>query len=131
MPLSGLYLDGTGYAGGVPGSEGAAEGKSADTNRKAEKRMQLITIAGLVVSIAAGLLALAACGAAKRADERLRALGGKGEEWKSMCRWCDAKWETCYNPECPYCTDFCPVTEHPEICRCCETVKGGDVDGTV
>lgn len=93
--------------------------------------MQIITIAGLVVSIAAGLLALAACVAAKRADERLRALRGKGEEWKSMCRWYDAKWETCYNPECPYCTDFCPVTEHPEICRCSETAKGGGDDGTV
>lgn len=25
--------------------------------------------------------------------------------------------ERCVNADCPYCTDWCPVTEHPEVCR--------------
>lgn len=26
-------------------------------------------------------------------------------------------WETCTNADCPYCADYCPVTENPEVCR--------------
>ena len=25
--------------------------------------------------------------------------------------------ERCVNPDCPYCTEWCPCTEHPEICK--------------
>ena len=26
-------------------------------------------------------------------------------------------WETCTNADCPYCADYCPVAENPEVCR--------------
>lgn len=25
--------------------------------------------------------------------------------------------EFCVNDECPYCADYCPVTEYPEVCK--------------
>lgn len=25
--------------------------------------------------------------------------------------------EFCVNDDCPYCADYCPVTEHPEVCK--------------
>jgi len=25
--------------------------------------------------------------------------------------------ERCTNADCPYCTDWCPVTEYPDICK--------------
>ena len=31
------------------------------------------------------------------------------------CKWLMD--EVCVNADCPYCADFCPVTEYPEICR--------------
>lgn len=37
--------------------------------------------------------------------------------------------ELCVNPDCPYRTDYCPVTEFQEVCKYCE-VKGfnGDIN---
>lgn len=34
--------------------------------------------------------------------------------------------EFCTNDECPYCCDFCPVTEYPEICKYAEERKEND-----
>lgn len=34
-----------------------------------------------------------------------------------MCKWYSEEWETCCNADCPYCTDYCPVAEHQEVCR--------------
>ena len=34
-----------------------------------------------------------------------------------ICEHFDANWETCTNADCPYCADYCPVTENPEVCR--------------
>ena len=28
--------------------------------------------------------------------------------------------EFCVNDKCPYCADYCPVTEYPEICKYAE-----------
>ena len=37
------------------------------------------------------------------------------------CRWLSDDFsEICVNGECPYCADWCPVTEHPEVCRWAE-----------
>lgn len=36
------------------------------------------------------------------------------------CKWLSD--EFCTNSDCPYCADFCPVAEHPEICKW----SGGD-----
>lgn len=34
------------------------------------------------------------------------------------CKWLSDDFdEICTNGDCPYCADFCPVTEHPEICK--------------
>ena len=33
------------------------------------------------------------------------------------CRYYDSDFETCKNGDCPYCADFCPVTENQEVCR--------------
>ena len=63
----------------------AKERQRERAEKQTERRgsgCRIITVVGLVVSIATGLLALAVCVAAKRADERLRALGRKGEEGK-------------------------------------------------
>ena len=37
------------------------------------------------------------------------------------CEWLERD-EFCTNDECPYCTEWCPVTEHPEICKYYEAV---------
>ena len=36
------------------------------------------------------------------------------------CKWYDEEWETCVNGDCPYCTDYCPVTENQKVCKFCE-----------
>lgn len=42
------------------------------------------------------------------------------------CKWLSDDFsEICTNGDCPYCADFCPVTEYPEICKCAEA-EGGD-----
>lgn len=33
------------------------------------------------------------------------------------CQYYDNNFETCTNGDCPFCSDFCPVTENQEICR--------------
>lgn len=34
------------------------------------------------------------------------------------CRWLSDDFnEVCVNGDCPYCAEWCPVTEHPEVCR--------------
>lgn len=33
------------------------------------------------------------------------------------CQYYDSNFETCKNGDCPYCADFCPVTENQEVCR--------------
>lgn len=33
------------------------------------------------------------------------------------CEHYSEDWETCTNADCPYCADYCPVTENPEVCR--------------
>ncbi|HIV19453.1 MAG TPA: hypothetical protein IAC82_09160 [Candidatus Merdivicinus intestinigallinarum] len=33
------------------------------------------------------------------------------------CQYYDSDFETCKNGDCPYCADFCPVTENQEVCR--------------
>lgn len=34
------------------------------------------------------------------------------------CKWLSDDFdEICTNGDCPYCADFCPVTDHPEICK--------------
>lgn len=33
------------------------------------------------------------------------------------CKWYSYGFETCTNADCPYCGDFCPVAENPEVCR--------------
>lgn len=39
------------------------------------------------------------------------------EKTKPVCKWLsDDLNEICVNADCPYCTEFCPITEHP---RCC------------
>ena len=35
-----------------------------------------------------------------------------------LCKYCVD--EVCVNADCPYCADFCPCYEHPEICKCYE-----------
>lgn len=32
--------------------------------------------------------------------------------------------EICVNADCPYCCDFCPVTQEPQVCRYFEESKG-------
>lgn len=35
-----------------------------------------------------------------------------------VCKWLSDDYdEICTNGDCPYCAGFCPVTEHPEICK--------------
>ena len=37
------------------------------------------------------------------------------------CRWLSDDFsEVCVNGDCPCCAEWCPVTEHPEICRWAE-----------
>ena len=39
------------------------------------------------------------------------------EKTKPVCKWLSDDFnEICVNADCPYCTEFCPITEHP---RCC------------
>lgn len=33
------------------------------------------------------------------------------------CQYYDNNFETCTNGDCPFCADFCPVTENQEVCR--------------
>lgn len=33
------------------------------------------------------------------------------------CEHCSEAWGTCTNADCPYCADYCPVPENPEVCR--------------
>lgn len=33
------------------------------------------------------------------------------------CQYYDNNFETCTNGDCPFCSDFCPVTENQEVCR--------------
>lgn len=33
------------------------------------------------------------------------------------CEHYSEDWETCTNADCPYCADYCPVSENPEVCR--------------
>lgn len=33
------------------------------------------------------------------------------------CKWFNNDFETCTNGDCPFCADFCPVTENQEVCR--------------
>ena len=33
------------------------------------------------------------------------------------CQYYDNNFETCANGDCPFCADFCPVTENQEVCR--------------
>ena len=33
------------------------------------------------------------------------------------CEHYSEDWETCTNADCPYCADYCPVAESPEVCR--------------
>ena len=33
------------------------------------------------------------------------------------CEHYSEDWETCTNADCPYCADYCPVAENPEVCR--------------
>lgn len=33
------------------------------------------------------------------------------------CKWYAEDWGTCTNADCPYCADYCPVTENQEICK--------------
>ena len=34
-----------------------------------------------------------------------------------ICQYYDECGEICTNADCPYCADYCPVSEAPEICR--------------
>lgn len=34
-----------------------------------------------------------------------------------ICEHFDVNWETCTNADCPYCADYCPVSDNPEVCR--------------
>lgn len=33
------------------------------------------------------------------------------------CEHYSEDWATCTNADCPYCADYCPVSENPEVCR--------------
>lgn len=34
------------------------------------------------------------------------------------CKWLSDNFsETCVNADCPYCGDWCEMTEHPEVCK--------------
>lgn len=33
------------------------------------------------------------------------------------CEHYSEDWETCTNADCPYCADYCPMSENPEVCR--------------
>lgn len=33
------------------------------------------------------------------------------------CKWYAAFEGVCTNGECPYCSDVCPTSEHPEVCK--------------
>ena len=34
------------------------------------------------------------------------------------CKWLSDDFsEICVNGDCPYCAGFCPMTEHPEVCK--------------
>lgn len=33
------------------------------------------------------------------------------------CKHYDNDFETCKNGDCPYCADYCPVTQNQEVCR--------------
>lgn len=33
------------------------------------------------------------------------------------CKWFNNDFETCTSGDCPFCADFCPVTENQEVCR--------------
>lgn len=42
----------------------------------------------------------------------------RGCECGMVCKWLSDDYdEICTNGDCPYCVGFCPVTEHPEICK--------------
>ena len=42
------------------------------------------------------------------------------------CKWLsDSFNQMCVNGDCPYCADYCPVTEFPEICKYSE-FEGSD-----
>ena len=36
------------------------------------------------------------------------------------CRWYAVFEGVCINGECPYCSNACPMSEHPEACKCAE-----------
>ena len=38
-----------------------------------------------------------------------------------MCKWLSDEFSAvCMRTGCPYCATWCPVTDHPEICKYCE-----------
>ena len=43
------------------------------------------------------------------------------------CKWISDEFsEICTNPDCDYLADFCPCTEHPQICNHAELVEGDE-----
>ena len=43
------------------------------------------------------------------------------------CKWVSDDFsEICTNPDCDYIADFCPCTEHPQICNHAELVEDDD-----